>query len=111
MDRSIFERFFSIGHVSIGPTIISPIHDGNWLGSVQVHSNTEDIFLERKFTVVGVREFNNTITIDLFNALNYLSIDKTEFDRFINQIYLYEWESTTISPKPDVSNLKIRAYI
>lgn len=111
MDRSIFERFFSIGDVSVGPTICSLHTDGDWLGTVKVYANKPEFFLQDKFTVVGVREFNNTITVDLYNALKYLSIDKTEFDRFINQIYLFEWEMTSEQPKPDVSNLKRRAYI
>lgn len=111
MDRTIFEKFFSIGHITVGPTIISPISEGNWLGSVQIYSTNEDFFLEKKLTAVGVREFNNVITHELFNALNYLSINKTEFDRFINSLYLLEWESIENKHKPDISNLKRRAYI
>lgn len=111
MDRIIFEKFFSIGHISVGPKIISHTTDGDWLGTVQIYPTTEDIFLNKKFTVVGVREFNNSITEDLYSALSYLSVNKVEFDRFINSIYVVEWESVSGQLKPDITNLLRRAYI
>jgi len=106
-----FEKFFSIGHVKVGPTICSLGVDGNWLGSVQIYSTNKDIFLEKKFTTVGIRDFNNSITEDLYNALQYLSIDKVKFDFFINGLFILEWESITEEKKPDISILKKRAYI
>lgn len=107
----IFQKFFSVGHVSIGPTIVSPHLDGSWLGSVQIYSTTKDIFLEKKYTCVGIREFNNSITEEFYNALNYLSIDKVRFDYFINNVYLMEWENCEGKIKPDISVFKKRAYI
>ncbi len=106
-----FEKFFSVGHVKVGPTICSIGVDGNWLGSVQIYSTQKDIFLKQKFTCVGIRDFNNTISEELFNALQYLSIDKVRFDYFINSLFIVEWESIDEPNKPDISTLKKRAYI
>lgn len=106
-----FEKFFSIGNISVGPTIHSCGSDGAWLGSIQIFSTTNDIFLERKYTVVGIREFNNAVTEEFFNALKYLSIDKVRFDYFINSLFIFEWENSQIDKKPDISNLIKRAYI
>ncbi len=106
-----FEKFFSVGHVKVGPTICSIGVDGNWLGSVQIYSTQKDIFLKNKFTCVGIRDFNNTISEELFNALQYLSIDKVRFDYFINSLFIVEWESIDEPNKPDISTLKKRAYI
>lgn len=107
----LFEKFFSVGDIKIGPTIISPFNvDGNILGTIQIYSTKKDIFLEKKVTGVVIRELNNTITEELYSALQYLSIDKVKFDYFMNQLYIIEWESAP-SPKPDVDVLKKRAYI
>ncbi len=106
-----FEKFFSVGHVKVGPTICSIGVDGNWLGSVQIYSTQKDIFLKHKFTCVGIRDFNNTISEELFNALQYLSIDKVKFDYFINSLFIVEWDSIDEPNKPDISTLKKRAYI
>ncbi len=106
-----FEKFFSVGHVKVGPTICSIGVDGNWLGSVQIYSTQKDIFLKNKFTCVGIRDFNNTISEELFNALQYLSIDKVKFDYFINSLFIVEWDSIDEPNKPDISTLKKRAYI
>ena len=106
-----FEKFFSVGHVKVGPTICSIGVDGNWLGSVQIYSTQRDIFLKNKFTCVGIRDFNNTISEELFNALQYLSIDKVKFDYFINSLFIVEWDSIDEPNKPDISTLKKRAYI
>jgi len=106
-----FEKFFSVGHVKVGPTICSIGVDGNWLGTVQIYSTQKDIFLKQKLTCVGVRDFNNTITEELYNALLYLSIDKVKFDQFINSLFIVEWESIDEPNKPDISTLKKRAYI
>jgi hypothetical protein len=107
----LFEKFFSVGHVKVGPTICSIGVDGNWLGSVQIYSTQRDIFLKNKFTCVGIRDFNNTISEELFNALQYLSIDKVKFDYFINSLFIVEWDSIDEPNKPDISTLKKRAYI
>jgi hypothetical protein len=106
-----FEKFFSVGHVKVGPTICSIGVDGNWLGSVQIYSTQKDIFLKNKLTCVGIRDFNNTISEELFNALQYLSIDKVKFDYFINSLFIVEWDSIDEPNKPDISTLKKRAYI
>lgn len=110
MDRITFDKFFSLGHISVGPTIFSPSHDGNWLGSVQIISTNKNIFLERKITVVGIRDYNNSITEELYSALTYLAVDKVKFDYFINNLFIMEWESAP-NPKPNVDVLKKRAYI
>ncbi len=107
----LFEKFFSVGHVKVGPTICSIGVDGNWLGSVQIYSTQKDIFLKNKFTCVGIRDFNNSITEELYSALQYLSIDKVKFDQFINSLFIVEWESIDEPNKPDISTLKKRAYI
>ena len=84
----LFEKFFSVGDIKIGPTIISPYNvDGNILGYIQIYSTKKDIFLEKKVTGVVIRELNNTITEELYSALQYLSIDKVKFDYFVNQLY------------------------
>lgn len=111
MVEQIFQKFFSVGHISVGPTICSLSHDGNWLGSVQIISTNKDIFLERKFTVVGIRDYNNSITEELYNALTYLAIDKVKFDYFINNLFIIECESSSEEKKPDISILKKRGYI
>ncbi len=107
----LFEKFFSVGYVKVGPTIVTTGVDGNWLGSVQIYSTQKDIFLKDKFTCVGIRDFNNSITEELYSALQYLSIDKVRFDYFINGLFILEWESIEDTKKPDISTLKKRAYI
>ena len=111
MINPIFNNFFSLGEVKVGPTICSEGQDGNWLGFVNVYSTKKDLFLKEKKCSVAIREFNNIITEELYDALTYLSIDKTEFDFFINNYYLFEWENCSDPKKPDVSLLKRRAYI
>ena len=111
MVNQIFQKFFSIGYISVGPTICSLSSDGNWLGTAHIFSTNKDIFLEKKFSVVGIREYNNTITEELYNALLFLSIDKSDFDLFINELFILEWESTNTEKKPDIDRLKRRAYI
>lgn len=106
-----FEKFFSIGPITIGPTIISLSTDGNVLGKIQLLSTRKDIFLSNKMSTVLIREFNNCVSEDLFNALQYLSIDKVKFDFFMNQLFILEWESNNEFNKPDISILKKRAYI
>lgn len=106
-----FEKFFSIGSVKIGPTIISLSTEGNILGNIQLVSTQKDIFLPNKITGVIIREFNNTISQDLYNALQYLSIDKVKFDLYMNELFILEWESSNEIKKPDISNLRRRAYI
>jgi hypothetical protein len=106
-----FEKFFSIGSINIGPTIVSISQDGNILGSIQLISTEKDIFLPNKSSGIIIREFNNTISQDLFNALQYLCIDKVKFDYYMNELFILEWESSDEIKKPDISNLKRRAYI
>lgn len=107
----LFEKFFSVGNIKVGPTIISPFNvDGDILGSIQIYSTNKDFFLEKKVTGVVIRELNNIITEELYSALKYLSIDKSQFDYFINQLYIFEWESAP-NPKPNLDRLKNRAYI
>ena len=106
----LFEKFFSIGDIKVGPTIISTATDGNWLGTAHIFSTNKDIFLTNKSCIVGIRDYNNTITQELYNALNYLSIDKTEFDYFMNGLFIREWLGVDY-PKPDISILRNRAYI
>lgn len=110
MDRIIFDKFFCLGEVYVGPEIISPSYDGNWLGKVRVIPTKNNVLIQESF-FVGVREFNNVVTEDLFNSLKYLSIEKSEFDRFVNKYYLIEWESTNITPKPNISSFLQRAYL
>ena len=107
----VFENFFSVGHISVGPTIISQSVLGNYLGAVQIYSTKKDIFLKNKLTSVGIRDYDNMISEDLSNAFKYLSIDKNEFDYFINNLFILEWESISNKIKPDISNLKKRHYI
>ncbi len=64
----LFEKFFSVGYVKVGPTIVTTGVDGNWLGSVQIYSTQKDIFLKDKFTCVGIRDFNNSITEELWGC-------------------------------------------
>lgn len=107
-----FEKFFSIGHIKIGPTIISPLaSEGNMLGQIQLISTLKDIFLPNKNTTVIIRDFNNTISQDLYTALQYLSIDKVKFDYYMNELFIMEWESSHEKNKPDISVLRKRAYI
>lgn len=108
----ILQKFFSLGQIKVGPTIISPLaSEGNFLGSIQILSTKKDFFLEKKETVVLIRDYNNTITEELFTALQYLSIDKVLFDYYMNSIYLMEWETCEMENKPDISSLRRRAYI
>lgn len=111
MDRDIFDRFFSLGEVKVGPTICSLGTDGDWLGTVNIYTTKKNILLEEPRYIIGIREFNNILTQDLYNALKYLSIKKVEFDKLINQYYLFEWENIKEEKKPDVSRLQRRAYI
>jgi hypothetical protein len=107
-----FEKFFSIGSIKVGPTIISPFSpDGNMLGSIELLSTEKDIFLPNKKSGIIIREFNNSISEDLYNALQYLSIDKVKFDYYMNELFIMEWESYEEKNKPDISVLKKRAYI
>ena len=108
----IFQKFFALGHIKVGPTIISPLAvEGNFLGSIQIFPTKKNIFLENNQTVVLIRDFNNTISTDLSTALQYLSIDKTDFDFFMNELFIFEWESIDNQIKPDISILRKRAYI
>lgn len=111
MDRDIFDRFFSLGEIKIGPTICSLHTDGDWLGTVNIYTTKKNVLLQGPLYVIGVREFNNAITEDLYNALKYLSIKKAEFDKFINEYYLFEWENSEEEKKPDVFRLQRRAYL
>lgn len=111
MDRIIFDKFFCLGEVYVGPEIISPSYDGNWLGKVRIIPTKYNILMGKQSVFVGVREFNNVITEDLFNTLNYLSIEKSEFDKLVNKYYLIEWESTKMNPKPNISSFIHRAYL
>lgn len=111
MDRTLFHYFFSLGEIKVGPTICSLGTDGDWLGTVYLYKTTNNVLLEEPRYVIGVREFNNAMTEDLYNALNYLSIKKAEFDKLVNEYYLWEWENIKEEKKPDVFRLQRRAYI
>ena len=111
MVNQIFQKFFSIAHISVGPTICSLSSDGDWLGTVHILSTNKDIFLEKKFSVVGIREFNNSVTEELYNAFLFLSIDKKDFDFFINELFILEWESITNEKKPNIDRLRKRIYL
>lgn len=106
IDRDIFDIFFSVAEVYVGPTIISPSSEGNWIGKVRIIPTKKNILIESKEIYVGIRVFNNTVTEEFYNALKYLAISKSEFDRFINHYYLMEWESTVSDYKPSVGNIE-----
>ena len=110
MERYIFDKFFSLGEIKVGPTICSLGTDGDWLGTVNIYTTRKNVLLDKPNYIIGVREFNNVMTEDLYDALKYLSIKKDEFDKFINEYYLFEWENTKQEIKPDVSRLRKRAY-
>ncbi len=109
--NEVFSKFFSIGHVKLGPQITSVNCDGDWLGSVFIFSTKKDIFLKNGQTIVGIREYNNSVTEEFYTALTFLSMSKEEFDYLINKYFLQEWDCSDELKKPDVSNLKKRAYI
>lgn len=109
MDRDIFNFFFYFGETKVGPTIYSLHTDGDWVGTVKLIPTKKNILLNNSHYIVGIREFNNSITDDLYNCLKYLAIKKSEFDRFINSYYMIEWESAD-SPKPDIWRLQHRMY-
>lgn len=109
MDRRLFDKFFSLGHISVGPTVITP--DGNWVGKVQIFSTKNDFFLNNKVTLIGVKEFENVVSEDMCNALKYLCIEKNDFDRFITKCYIIEWESMESNSKPDISLLRKNVYL
>jgi len=110
MDRTIFDRYFSLGEVTVGPTIFSDTHEGNYLGKVKVYSTKKNIFLKSMFTFVYVSEYKNTITEDLNFALKNLDIEKKEFEKFINYYYLIEWQTCYDLTKPDISYFLQRNY-
>jgi len=111
IEREIFDRFFTLSNVSVGPEIISNGVDGNWLGSVIFSKTQKNILIKHDFCIIGIREFNNSCTEEFYSALNYLSIQKSELDKFVNQIYLMEWEILETSKKPNIDNLRRRAYL
>lgn len=111
MDRDVFDHFFCFGDVYIGPTILSSSDDGNWLGKVIIIPTKKNAFMESNNSYVGIREFNNLIDEELTTILKYLSIEKKEFDKFVNNYYLIEWQKSIYEKKPDISNLLIRSYL
>lgn len=110
MDIEIFHKFFYLGEIKVGPTILSIHSDGDWLGTCYIHPTKKNILVNEDQFVIGIREFNNTITEDLYNSLKYISIKKSEFDKFINEKFLIEWEQLEDPTKPDVYRLKNRWY-
>lgn len=110
MDRIIFDKFFSLGEVYVGPQIISPSHDGNWLGRVRIVPTKYNVFMDKE-SYIGIREYNNVIDEKVFDLLKYISIKKSDFDKFINSYYLIEWESSKMEHKPNISSFIRRGYL
>ena len=110
MDRTIFDRYFSLGEVSVGPTIISGSVEGNYIGKVKVYSTKKNIFFESRHSFVYIRDYYNTLTEELNFALKNLSIEHKEFEKFINDYYLIEWQTCFDNNKPDVSSLLLRNH-
>lgn len=108
MNRGIFDVFFTLCEVSVGPTIISPTDGGNWIGRVKIIGTEKNILLKTKEQYIGIREYKTVLSDDVYNVLKYLTIEKSKFDYFINQYYLFEWENSDSKNKPDISCFKKR---
>lgn len=108
MNRRVFDNFFSLCEVSVGPTIITAGLGGCWLGTVKIVGTYKNTLIKSKTQYIAIREFHNVYSEELLNALKYLSIEKSDFDDLITKYYLFEWENSDFEPKPNVISVKNR---
>jgi hypothetical protein len=106
----VFNKFFNLGEVYVGPTVFG-IDGGSWIGKVRIIPTKHNFFMTKKEYFVWIREFKNEISEDIEKTLLYTSLDREEFDNFINKYYMLEWESVKSENKPNISSFVGRVYL
>jgi len=109
MNQKIFDTFFRVGEIKIGPTVMSLNTHGDTLGKVYLHPTDKNLFFSNEdYVVISINKFYCSYVWKLYDILPYIGISESELDRYMCELYIDEWEKSENPQKPRIDYLKQR---
>jgi hypothetical protein len=103
MNHLLFNKFFQIGKVKIGPTVVRFYHGSNQIGTIEIKPTSNNPILEDGYCV-AINEDEVSFQPEIKRCLYLMGVDLCELKMYLLSLYYEYWKKETNPKKPDLSS-------
>ena len=103
MNHTLFNKFFQIGKVKVGPTVCRFYHGADQIGTIEIKPTTKNPILTDGYCV-AVQEDEIGFQPEVRRALYLLGIDLKELQKYLLSLYYEYWKNDENPKKPTLNH-------